>query len=173
MNLHKRKAKIMIKCTINSDRIARSYAFPFLSFLLMVKHIEYFQPKTDHSDQSPCKNCKGMFSPVWNAWGGPSDLPDPDHFKFLLHLAILRYGKTGNKKRTTCLATLLQNELNSDVARFTTPIKPVLQQIRLLTGLNVGGKTRSCTFFVARFSVPLHRHDGRKLPGGREDDNIG
>ena len=47
--------------------------------------------------------------------------------------------------------------------------KPVLQQIRLLTGLNVGGKTRnnaiqlvlqqccrkSCTFFVARFSVPL------------------
>ena len=38
----------------------------------------------------------------------------------------------GNKK--TCLATLLQNELNSDVARFTTHIKPVLQQIRLLTG---------------------------------------
>ena len=44
-----------------------------------------------------------------------------------------------------------------------------LQQISLLTGLNVGGKTRdiaiqlvlqqccntSCTFFVARFSVPL------------------
>ena len=69
----------------------------------------------------------------------------------------------------TTLATLLQNELNSDVARFTTLIKPVLQQIRLLTGLNQGGKTRniaiqlalqqcckaSCTFFVARFSVPL------------------
>ena len=47
--------------------------------------------------------------------------------------------------------------------------KPVLHQIRLLTGLNVGGKTcniafqlvlqqcckRSCMFFVARFSVPL------------------
>ena len=49
---------------------------------------------------------------------------------------ILRYGKTGNKKRATCLATLLQNELNNDVARFTTHIKPVLQQIRLLTGLN-------------------------------------
>ena len=59
----------------------------------------------------------------------------------------------------TCLAILLQNELNSDVARFT----------RLLKGLNVGGKTHniaiqlalqqccktSCTFFVARFSVPL------------------
>ena len=28
-------------------------------------------------------------------------------------------------------ATLLQNELNSDVARFTTHIKPVLKQIRL------------------------------------------
>ena len=71
---------------------------------------------------------------------------------------------TGNKKRATCFATLLQNELNSDVARFTTHIKPVLQQIRLLTGLNVGGKTRniaiqrvlqqcykkSCTFFRTR-----------------------
>ena len=75
-----------------------------------------------------------------------------------------RFGKTGNKK--TCLATLLQNELNGDVARFTTHIKPVLQQIRLLTGLNVGGKTRnialqlvlqqSCKrklhIFVARFT---------------------
>ena len=75
----------------------------------------------------------------------------------------------GNKRRANCLATLLQNELNSDVARFTTHIKPVSQQIRLLTGLNVGGKTRkiaiqivlqqccktSCTLFVARFSVPL------------------
>ena len=47
--------------------------------------------------------------------------------------------------------------------------KPVWQQIRLLTGLNVGGKTHntttqlvlqqycktSCAFFAARFSVPL------------------
>ena len=59
--------------------------------------------------------------------------------------------------------------LYSDVARFTKDIKLLLQQISLLTGLNVGGKTRniaiqlvlqqsyktSCTFFVARFSVPL------------------
>ena len=50
-----------------------------------------------------------------------------------------RFGKTGNEK--TCLATLLQNELNSDVARFTTHIKPVLQQIRLLTGFSEGAKT--------------------------------
>ena len=47
----------------------------------------------------------------------------------------LRYGKTGTKKSATCFATLLQNKLNSDVGRFTTLIKPVLQQIRLLTGL--------------------------------------
>ena len=36
-----------------------------------------------------------------------------------------------------------QNELNNDVARYTTHIKPALQQIKLLTGLNIGGKTRS------------------------------
>ena len=31
---------------------------------------------------------------------------------------------TGNKKRTTCLGTLLQNELNTDdVARFTTHVQ--------------------------------------------------
>ena len=29
---------------------------------------------------------------------------------------------TGNKKRATCLATLVQNELNSDVASFTSHI---------------------------------------------------
>ena len=34
----------------------------------------------------------------------------------------------------------MQNELNSDVARFTTQIKPVLQQ---MTGLNMGSKTRN------------------------------
>ena len=48
-------------------------------------------------------------------------------------------------------------------------MKPVLQQIRLLTGLNVFGKTRniaiqlvlqqccktSCTFFVSRFTEAL------------------
>ena len=54
---------------------------------------------------------------------------------------------------------MLQNELNSDIARFTTHIKPVLQQIRLLKGaiqlaLQQYCKT-SCTFFVARSSVPL------------------
>ena len=52
----------------------------------------------------------------------------------------------GNKKRATCLATLQQNELyTGDVARFPTNIKLVLPQIRLLTGLKVGCKTRNIT----------------------------
>ena len=50
-----------------------------------------------------------------------------------------------------CLATLMQNELNSDVARFppTSALscnKSTVQQIRLLTGLNEGGKTRNNAF---------------------------
>ena len=32
---------------------------------------------------------------------------------------ILRSDKTGNKKRATCFVTFLQNELTSEVARFT------------------------------------------------------
>ena len=62
--------------------------------------------------------------------------------------------------------------------RFTTHIKPVLQQIRLLTLLNLGSKTRniaiqlvlqqccntSCTFFVARFSVPLQLNQVKRTP---------
>jgi len=52
--------------------------------------------------------------------------------------------KRATKKHATCLATMLKNELNSDVVLFnTTHIKPVLQQIRFLTGSNVGGKTRN------------------------------
>ena len=41
---------------------------------------------------------------------------------------------------------MLQNELNSNGARFTTHNKPVLQQIRLLKYLNVDGKTRNIAF---------------------------
>ena len=80
----------------------------------------------------------------------------------------LKVRKNGQQKRATCFSTLLQDELNNDVACYTTHIKPVLQQMKLLTGLNMGGKTRniaiqlvlqqccktSCTFFVARFSEP-------------------
>ena len=38
----------------------------------------------------------------------------------ILGSKALRYRKTGNKNYATCLATLLQNVLNSDVARFIT-----------------------------------------------------
>ena len=39
---------------------------------------------------------------------------------FFPNLSTLFYlRQTGNKKRATCFATLLQNELNGDVARFT------------------------------------------------------
>ena len=59
---------------------------------------------------------------------------------------MLKVRKTGNKKHAICFATLLQNELKSDVPRFTTHIKPVLQKIRLLTGLNDGGKRATSLF---------------------------
>ena len=52
--------------------------------------------------------------------------------KNYLKVSILKYGKTGNKKHATCFATSLQNELNSDVARFTTYLKPGLHQIRVV-----------------------------------------
>ena len=45
-----------------------------------------------------------------------------------------------------CLATFTRNELSSDIARFSTRIRPILQQIRLLTGLNESGKTRNNAF---------------------------
>ena len=40
----------------------------------------------------------------------------------------------------------IKNKLNRDVVRFTTHIKPVLPQIRLLTVLNVDGKMPNSTF---------------------------
>ena len=64
----------------------------------------------------------------------------------------------GNKKRATCLATLQQNELYSDVARFTTNIKLVLHQIRLSTRFAaVLRNMLHVFFFFSRFSVPLQR----------------
>ena len=83
-------------------------------------------------------------------------------------LWLLKVRKNGQQKTCSLFCNIAANELNSVVARFTTHIKPVLQQIRLLTGLNVGGKTRniaiqlvlqqccktSCMFFVARFCIP-------------------
>ena len=84
-------------------------------------------------------------------------------------IGYLRNGKTGNKKRAICFATWLQNELNSDVARFTTYENKPYNLISCKTGSNMGGKTRniaiqlglqqccktSCTLFVARFIAAL------------------
>ena len=41
-------------------------------------------------------------------------------------------GLNGQQKRAACFATLLQNELESDVARFTTYVQQISQQIRLV-----------------------------------------
>ena len=57
------------------------------------------------SGKKKCKLARGSFKSLW------------------------RWLKTGNK-HATCLATLLQNELNSNVACFATHIKPALQQSR-------------------------------------------
>ena len=84
-------------------------------------------------------------------------------------IGYLKNGKTGNKKRAICFTTWLQNELNSDVARFTTYENKPYNLISCKTGSNMGVKTRniatqlglqqccktSCTFLVARFTAAL------------------
>ena len=83
-------------------------------------------------------------------------------------IGYLKNGKTGNKKRAICFATWLQNELNSDVARFTNYENKPYNLISCKTGSNMGGKTRniatqlglqqccktSCTFYCG-FSLVL------------------
>ena len=49
----------------------------------------------------------------------------------------------GQQKTCNFLATLLQNELNSDFAPFTTHEKNPYHLICCKTGLNAGGKTRN------------------------------
>ena len=67
-------------------------------------------------------------------------------------IGYLRYGKTGrNKKRAICFATWLQNELNSDVARFTThENKPCI-----LISCNYA-QHRYSTWFAAMLRNKLH-----------------
>ena len=74
----------------------------------------------------------------------------------------------GDRKRATCLATLLQNKLNSDVACFTTQAQTCLQPDLSQDGFDMGGNTRniaiqlvlkqccktSCAFFAAHFYGP-------------------
>ena len=74
-------------------------------------------------------------------------------------LVRVKVRKNRQQKKCNLSCNIAVNELNSHVARFATHINPVLQQIRLLTGLNVGGKSRNiaiqlvlqqcCKFFVA------------------------
>ena len=50
----------------------------------------------------------------------------PSGFCFLVQVRaslLFKVSKTGNKKRPTCFATFLQNELNSDAVRFTNQFK--------------------------------------------------
>ena len=69
----------------------------------------------------------------------------------------LKLQLNGQQKRATCFVTLLQNELESDVARFTTHVLATNQvsfkggktgNIAFTLVLQQCGKT-SCTFFVA------------------------
>ena len=104
-------------------------------------------------------------------------IPEDYSFNDVL-IGYLRYGKTDNKKRAICFGTWLQNELNGDVARFTTHENKPCNHISCKTGSNMGGKTRnitiqlglkqccktSCTFFylpvLLRFSHVLYSFFG-------------
>ena len=67
------------------------------------------------------------------------------------------FGKTGNKKRATCFAPLLQNKWKRQVARFTTHVQPDLLQDRF----DLGGKTRKVAIQLANklhaFGWPFFR----------------
>ena len=71
-------------------------------------------------------------------------------------IGYLRNGKTGNKKLAICFATWLQNELNSDVARFTTHLNKPYNLISCKTGSNMGGKTRNIAISAAMLQNKLH-----------------
>ena len=65
-----------------------------------------------------------------------------DRIWWILISAWLRHGEAGNKKRANCFATLLQNELNSDVALFTNHENKTFNLMFCKTGyLTVGDKT--------------------------------
>ena len=97
----------------------------------------------------------------------------------------LRYSETGNKKRATRFATLLQNESNTDVARFVTHFRTLLPTNEVVRFVFVGGKKRniaiqlilqqccekSCTFFVALFTVPLTAPPQRRQKNENENED--
>ena len=78
---------------------------------------------------------------------------------------LFLYGRLNwQKKDSTCLETLLQKELNGDVARFTTHTKTVLQQISLYTCVvkRATSLFNSCCSNVAKQVASLL--DSGKLP---------
>ena len=84
----------------------------------------------------------------------------------------LRHGKTGNKKRATCLATLLQKELISNVAHFTTHIQTCLATNQVVNrferGWKNGTQLRYSTRFAAMLQDMLHVFAGRfSVPLGK------
>ena len=80
--------------------------------------------------------------------------------------------KRAAKKRATCFKILLQNELNSDNARFTTQVRTCLAATKIARFHFADGKTRnvaiqlvlkqsrktSCTFFCWPFYLTLRYH---------------
>ena len=78
----------------------------------------------------------------------------------------LKLRENGQQKTSNLSCNNAANELNNDVALFTTHNKPVLQQIRLLTGLNWVIKRTTSLFNlfcsnvakqVTRFCCPFYR----------------
>ena len=71
----------------------------------------------------------------------------------------LRYSKRGSKKRALCFSTLLQNELNSHVARFRTHFRTCLATNKVARFVFEGGKKgqhRCTTPFAAMLQNKLH-----------------
>ena len=81
-------------------------------------------------------------------------------FPGLVYRRLLR-----RQKRSTCFATLQQNEVNSDVARFTTHVRTCLATNKVARFLLLGGKRRNIAIQfvwskvakqVARFCRPFY-----------------
>ena len=80
----------------------------------------------------------------------------------------LRYSKRGSKKCAICVSTLLQNELNSHVARFRTHFRTCLATNKVARFVFEGGKKRATALYnsfcshvaeqVARFLLPVLPH---------------
>ena len=74
----------------------------------------------------------------------------------------------GQQKRATCLATLLQNEFNGDVACFTSHVQAYLATIQVIVDCkNLLQKVESGPFFATK-SLLVARFTGLKQTRGEE-----